>query len=170
MADIDRILRRMIVRSFPRLRRLPITIRWGLESEDLLLYSLERGTHLIRVNDELRPAPGIVLEGGLVHELCHIDADMAMGRFQRALAWERYARSLWFRTFEERATELRAIDLGYGPHLLAFVRFARRLGYQFTREHGLLYAEIARLITSSAEGARRRTEYSPAFPRRRCAP
>jgi hypothetical protein len=152
MTDLHRILRRMIVRSFPKLRRFPIEIRWGLETDDLLLYSLERATHLIRVNDALRPAPVVALEGGLAHELCHIDADMAMGRFQRALAWERYARSRWFRTREERATELRVIDLGYGPHLLAFVRFARRIGYTFEREHGLLYAEIARLAISRRSG------------------
>jgi len=142
---LDRILRRVIGRSFPKLRRLPIAIRWGLDTDDLLLYTVETGTHVIRVNDALRPASRMVLEGGIAHELCHIDADMAMGRYRRTLAWERYGRLLWFRTREERATELRVIELGYGPHLLAFVRFARGIGYSFTREHGLLYPEIAQL-------------------------
>ena len=44
----------------------------------------------------------------------------------------------------ERATEQQAIALGYGRHLLALIRFSRRLGYTFAREHGLLYAEILR--------------------------
>jgi hypothetical protein len=146
----DRILRRMIARSFPALRRTPIGIRWGVEGDDLLLYSIEAGTHVISVNDALRSARRIVLEGGIAHELCHIDADSAMGRYRRAVAWELYGRSVWRRTHEERATERRVIELGYGPHLLAFVRFARGLGYSFMREHGLLYPEIARLTKRNA--------------------
>ena len=139
---LNRILRRMIIRSFPRLRRLDIRIGWGAE-EDLLLYALDHGRHAIQVNDFLRPAPRAVLEGGIAHELCHIDADIRLGAYQRELAWNRYGRLRWSRICEERATERRVIELGYGVQLLAFVRFARRLGYSFTREHGLLYWEIA---------------------------
>jgi hypothetical protein len=73
-----------------------------------------------------------------------------MGPFQRELAWSRYIQSRWCRMREERATERRVIELGYGTHLLTFVRFARRLGHSFSREDGLLYAEIR-----SAEVARR---------------
>ena len=46
--------------------------------------------------------------------------------------------------WEERATERRVIELGYGAHLLKLIRFARRLGYTFAREHGLFYFEILR--------------------------
>jgi hypothetical protein len=104
------------------------------------------GAHLIRVNECLGAATSQVLEGGIVHELCHIDADLRLGRYQRELAWRRYAASRWCRMREERATEVRVIDLGYGRHLLAFVRFARRLGYSFTMENGLLYPEIRRAV------------------------
>jgi hypothetical protein len=45
---------------------------------------------------------------------------------------------------EERSVESRAIELGYGNQLLELIRFARRLGYSFKREHGLLYGEILR--------------------------
>jgi hypothetical protein len=92
-----------------------------------------------------------VLEGGMAHELCHIDADLRLGRYQREFAWGRYATSRWCRMREERATEVRVIELGYGPQLLAFVCFARRLGYSFAREHGLLYPEIVRGVHAQQE-------------------
>lgn len=140
---LRRILRRLRIRAFPRLRRIRLTISWGID-DDLLCYTVQNGEHLIRVNECLRPATTRVLEGGIAHELCHIDADVRLGRYQRELAWQRYSASRWCRMREERATEVRVIELGYGPHLLAFVRFARRLGYSFTKEHGLLYPEIRR--------------------------
>jgi hypothetical protein len=127
------------------LRRIRLTISWGLEDE-LLLYTVQNGEHLIQVNECLRPAPAHVLEGGIAHELCHIDADLRLGRYQRELAWQWYSASRWRRIREERATEVHVIELGYGPHLLAFVRFVRRLGYSFTKEHGLLYPEIRRAV------------------------
>jgi hypothetical protein len=142
---LHRILRRLIVRSFPRLRRRPLAISWGAD-EDLLFYSTEGDRHIIQVNDCLRPATPLALEGGIAHELCHIDADLRIGRYQRQLAWESYARSRWYRMHEERATERRVIELGYGRHLLAFVRFAHRLGLRFSKENGLLYPEIRRAL------------------------
>jgi hypothetical protein len=144
---VEVILRRMIRRSFPRLRRQNVSIQWG-EEEDLLSYRVEDGRHALRVNDCLRGAPERVLQGGIGHELCHIDGDLRMGPFQRQLAWESYYGSRWRRMREERAVERRAIELGYGRQLLAFVRYARRLGYTFSREHGLLYAEIERAVTA----------------------
>ena len=125
----------MVVRAFPRLRRLKLFIEWGAE-DDLLFYTVEADRHLIRVNDCLRLAPRRVLEGGIAHELCHIEADRRMGPYQRQLAWNRYCRSRTSRIREERATERRVTELGYGIQLLAFVRFAKRLGYSFSREHG----------------------------------
>src|SRR5438874_1787326 len=85
------ILRWLIIRSFPRLRRLRLTIFWSVNDE-LLSYTVQEDHYLIGVNDCLRPAPQRVLEGGIAHELCHIDADLRMGRYQRQLAWSRYNR------------------------------------------------------------------------------
>jgi hypothetical protein len=141
------VARHLIVRSFPRLRQLKFAISWGAD-EDLLYYEHEKDTHRIYVNDCFRSAPRRVLEGGIAHELCHIDADMKMGRYQRELAWERYMRSRWYRMREEWSTDKRVIALGYGPQLLAFVCFAQRLGSRFTREYGLRYAEIVRIVES----------------------
>ena len=158
MADadprLDRIVRHMILRSFPRLRRPPITISWGLD-DGLLDYVEEPLEHLIRVNDCLRGAPRRVLQGGIAHELCHIDAGLRTGPFQRQLAWQRYFASRWSRTREERGTEYRVIQLGYGPQLLAFLHYARGLGHSFSREHGLLEPEIRRALASISSPAPR---------------
>lgn len=147
-ARLARILRAMVARSFPRLRRLDIEIGWGAE-EDLLYYAPRQGRYEIRVNERLRGAPRRAIEGGLAHELCHIEADMRLGRVQKRLAWERYLRSKRFFTREERAVEMRVLELGWGAELLAFVRHARRLGYDFSREDGLVYGEIWRALRQS---------------------
>jgi hypothetical protein len=142
-ARLDRILRHMVRKSFPRLRRRAITIGWGAKDE-LFYYTSDTGQYLIAVNRSLQAAPRRVLEGGIAHELCHIDADLRLGVYPRQLAWNRYAESRWYRMRNERATEREAVALGYGPQLRELIRFARRLGYTFAREHGLLYAEILR--------------------------
>lgn len=158
---LSQILRRLIRRSFPRLRRLPLTISWGVD-DALLGYTVQGGDHLIQVNDCLRSATQRVLEGGIAHELCHIDADLRMGPYQRELAWRRYGESRWYRMREERTTERRVIELGYGSHLLAFIRFVRRLGYSFTREHGLLIPEIRRAVEARQSRNRQSDARAPA--------
>jgi hypothetical protein len=140
---LNQILRKLIRRSFPRLRQRIVTIGWG-GGEELLYYTAYADRNMIVVNNWLRGANRRVFEGGIAHELCHIDADLRLGVFQRQLAWERYSQSRWYRMREERSTERRVIELGYGECLLELIRFARRLGYSFEREHGLLYAEVLR--------------------------
>ena len=142
-ARLNRILRQMVRRSFPRLRRRAIAIGWGSE-EELFYYTVDAEQYLIAVNPSLRGAPRRALEGGIAHELCHIDADLKLGAYPRLLAWNRYSESRWYRMRNERATEYQAIALGYGRHLMELIRFASRLGYRFAREHGLFYAEILR--------------------------
>jgi hypothetical protein len=111
-----------------------------------MCYAVQEVQCLITVSDGLREAPRRVLEGGLAHELCHIEADFRLHGHQRDLAWRRYRESRWCRMREERATEERVIELGYGPHLLALTHFAHRLGYSFSRENGLLYAEVVQKV------------------------
>jgi hypothetical protein len=156
---LNQILHHLILRSFPKLRRRNITIGWGADDE-LLYYTVNAERYFIGVNNCLKKAGRRVLEAGIAHELCHIDADLKLGRYQRQLAWDRYLQSYWYRMREERATEWRVVELGYGTHLLELIRFARRLGYTFTREHGLFYAEILRAemlrARFAASGARKR--------------
>ena len=142
----------MVRRSFPNLRRRAIAIGWGAKDE-LFYYTADAEQYLIAVNPSLEGAPRRVLEGGIAHELCHIDADLRLGAYSRDLAWNRYSESRWYRMRNEHATERQAIVLGYGCHLMELIRYAHRLGYTFEREHGLFYAEILR-----AEGLRRQTE------------
>jgi hypothetical protein len=148
-ARLNSILRHMLWRSFPRLRRRRIAIGWGANDE-LFYYTADTDEYRIGVNHSFEGAPRRALEGGIAHELCHIDADLRLGVYPRQLAWDRYLESRWYRMRNERATERQAIALGYGPHLIELIRFARRLGYRFEREHGLFYAEILRLALSPA--------------------
>ena len=153
----DAILRRIVANSFPDLKRLRIAIEFGeLDRDTCFFYSVEAGRYRITVSNCLRRAPRRVLEGGIAHELAHIVQDSRLGPRQRDLAYQRYDRSPAYRMRDERKTDLRQIDRGYGPQLLAFLSYARRLGFRFTRQHGLLSAEISSRLRMH-ERARLRT-------------
>lgn len=149
-ARLQRIVRRVVRRSFPRLRRVLFSISWDAGEDEFLYYAVRGEQHVIGVHECLREAPEPVLRGGLAHELCHIDADLKLGPYQRHLAWARYQNSRFYRMREERATESRLIELGYGRELLAFFRFARRRGFSFSSEHGLSLPEVVRAIRLEA--------------------
>jgi hypothetical protein len=143
----------MVAKSFPELKRFRIAIQFGeLDRDTCFFYYLETGRYRITVSDCLRRAPRRVLEGGIAHELSHIVHDSRLGPYQRDLAFQRYARSAAYRMRDERNTELRQIDRGYGPQLLSFVSYAKTLGFRFTREHGLLRAEIASRLRPAYNG------------------
>jgi hypothetical protein len=142
-ARLERILRQLIRRSFPELRRLRIGIGFDdLEPGTCLEYYTLDGRFGIAVSPLLREAPQKALAGGIAHELAHIARDHHLGPLQRKWAFERFASSRTYRFREERATDRRAVERGYGPHLMALAAFARRIGIRFERENGLLTNEI----------------------------
>jgi hypothetical protein len=144
-ARLERILRQLICRSFPELRRLRIGIGFDdLEPGTCLEYYTLHGRFGIAVSPLLREAPREALVGGIAHELAHIVRDHRLGPLQRDWAFERFASSRTYRFREERAADRRAVARGYGPHLIALARFARRIGIRFERENGLLTNEIVR--------------------------
>jgi hypothetical protein len=142
--DIERVLRRVVARSFPELRRLRIAIAYEeLDPGTLLQYYVADGRWRIAVSPLMRTAPARVVEGGIAHELAHIVRDRTLGPFQRELAFDRFAASRTYRIKEERATDRRAIERGYGPHLIALVRWAGTVGIRFYGDSGLRAREIA---------------------------
>jgi hypothetical protein len=145
-ARLERILRQLIYRSFPELRRLRIRIGFDdLAPGTCLEYYTLHGRFGIAVSPLLREAPRKALVGGIAHELAHIVRDHRLGPLQRDWAFARFASSRTYRFREERATDRRAVERGYGPHLIALAQFARRIGIRFERENGLLTNEIVRL-------------------------
>jgi hypothetical protein len=145
-ARLERILRKLVLRSFPELRRLRIGIAFEeLAPGDCMECYTLRGRFRIAVSPLMRGAPRRALEGGIAHELAHILKDHRLGPVQLALGFARSASSRTFRIREERATDRSAVERGYGPHLIALVRFARRHGIRFYRENGLVAEEIASL-------------------------
>ncbi len=142
-ARLERILRQLLCRSFPELRRLRIGIGFDeLEPGNCLEYYTLAGRFGIAVSPLLKEAPLKALVGGIAHELAHIVRDHRLGPLQRDWAFERFALSRTYRFREERATDRRAVERGYGPHLMALAAFARRIGIRFERENGLLTNEI----------------------------
>ena len=142
-ARLERILKRLVRRSFPELRRLRIAIGFeDLEPGTCLEYYTLNGRFGIALSPLLRDAPLKALVGGIAHELAHIARDHRLGPLQRDWAFERFASSRTYRFREERATDRRAVERGYGPHLIALARFARKIGIRFERENGLLTSEI----------------------------
>jgi hypothetical protein len=159
--SLDAILRRIVATAFPELKRLRIAVEFGaLDPDTCFFYGVEAGRYRITVADSFRSAPSRVLQGGIAHELAHILRDSRLAPRQRELAFERYARSAAYRRRDERATDLRQLERGYGPQLLSFVSYARTLGFRFTQDHGLLPGEVASLLrsppTASGPSASRR--------------
>jgi hypothetical protein len=149
--SLDGVLRRVVARAYPELQRHRIAIEFGgLSPDACFFYYQQGGRYGITVSDLLRKAPRRVLEGGVAHELSHIVHDSRPGPSQRERGLRRYARSAAYRMRDERETDLRLIERGYGRQLLAFLSYAGRLGFRFTRQHGLIRAEIvSRLRTQT---------------------
>ncbi len=145
---IEQILRRMIHRRFPELVHRKTAVGFG-DYDAWMVYDLDGARYSIGVDRSLQGAPRNVLEGGLAHELSHILRDSAKSPWQRKLAWRRYAASRAYRIGDERATDLLAIERGYGRQLMALMVYARGLGYTSCREHGLLLAEVSKLARHS---------------------
>jgi hypothetical protein len=146
---LDQALRRVRKRGFPELSGHAISVCFT-DSETLLCCdTAARRDFLVEVSTELAGAPSRVLEGGIAHELAHVLHDSAMSPLRRKHALELYGRSVAYRIRDERNADLRAVERGYGPHLLAFMMYARRLGHTFCREHGLLLPELRRLVRAT---------------------
>jgi hypothetical protein len=149
-----RLLSRVVAIGFPELRRLRIPIAFkDLPEEECFACEYDGGLYSVSISRALRNAPRRVLEGGIAHELSHILHDSRLGPWQRDLAYERYRRSAAYRYRDERATEVRQIERGYGPQLVELLRYARRLGQRFTREDGLMPGEIVRRMRKRRDGA-----------------
>lgn len=141
------ILRRIVAKAFPELKRLDIAIDFGeLDPDDCFFYHVERGRYIITVSDSFRQASRPVLEGGIAHELSHILHDSRVAPMQRELAFARYSRLVAYKRRDEQDADIRQIQRGYGGQLLAFFGHARSLGYRFKRENGLTRAEISRAV------------------------
>ncbi len=121
-----------------------------------MAYYVEPQGFSILVNECLRGASRLVLEGGIAHELAHILRDSRLGSFQRRLAFRRYQSSRAYRIRDESDTELTLIERGYGRQLLEFVRYARTLGYRFGRDEGLPIGKLLRLVRYNPPPAGRR--------------
>jgi hypothetical protein len=144
----DCILRILIRRHFPELRRVRIALQAG--DYDCWMYYEPAGrrSFILGVDRSLEGAPRRVLEGGFAHELAHITRDIRYSPFQLDRAFGRYQRSLAWSIRDERNTDLEAIRRGCGPQLLALMRYGRARGYPSCREQGLLIGEVRRRLKS----------------------
>jgi hypothetical protein len=139
------ILRIVIRRGFPELAGETFHVRLG-DYDDWMWYDLSGDAFVIGIDNSLGGAPRRVLEGGFAHELAHIVRDLRMGPFQREIAYERYRLSRAYRIRDEQSTDRELMRRGYGRQLLALILWGRRRGYTSGREHGLLFADVYRLI------------------------
>ena len=144
----DAILRILIRRGFPELAGRHFEIRFG-DYDDWMWYDISGARFIIGVDNSLRSAPRRVLEGGLAHELAHITRDLRLRPLQRARAYQRYGVSSVYRIRDEQATDREEMRRGYGRQLLALMLWARARGFTSGREHGLLLADVYRLMRAS---------------------
>ena len=141
----ETILRILIRRGYSELAGRSFQIRFD-DFDDWMWYDISGETFVIGVDNSLRGAPRRVLEGGFAHELSHIVRDLGLRPFQRARAYERYGWHRHYRIRDEQDTDREAIRRGYGRQLLALILWGRARGYSSGREHGLLLADVYRVI------------------------
>jgi hypothetical protein len=141
----EAILRVLIRRGFSELAGRSFQIRFG-DYDDWMWYDISGDAFVIGVDNSLSGAPRHVLVGGFAHELSHIVRDLRLRPFQRARAYERYGVHRHYRIRDEQSTDREVIRRGYGRQLLALMLWGRARGYSSGREHGLLLADVYRVI------------------------
>src|SRR5689334_22445657 len=91
-SSIESILRQVIRRGFPELRRMRITLAVG-EYDDWMYYEPAgegRRNYVIGVDRALFDAPRRAIAGCFAHELAHIVREIRMGRWRLDRAWDLY--------------------------------------------------------------------------------
>ena len=162
MLDLDSIINKVIQRSFPALQRVQISsrlvnadnffagIQWRSNEPPSVLLSFSA------VDLEQMPEAAVV--GCIVHELCHVEYDVAVSVSDRVANDTRYASSAQYRSAHEREIDTAVIAKGYGPELLA-VQTYHDLHYEaYESSDGLTQEETRDLMQTDVSTSRPRPD------------
>jgi hypothetical protein len=157
--DLDSIIYKVIQQSFPTLQGVLISSR--LVDADNFLAGIQWQSNqppsvLLSFSAvDLEQMPQEALVGCIVHELCHVEYDVALSGSDRVANDVRYAASAEYRSAHEREIDMAVIEKGYGPELLALQSY-HDLHYEaYESSDGLTQQETRKLmhrILASGEG------------------
>jgi hypothetical protein len=140
--NINKIKNNVIKKGFPELSDEDIQIEWNdIKDSCFVLVPFKSEGYCIEIDNSMRKASVMVIEGGLAHEFAHIidDIDKSknidLGRISKK-----------YRIYQERNTDLTVILRGYGKQLLKFLYYVEKLGFPRYKEDGLSIVEIEKLF------------------------
>ncbi|TSE04403.1 MULTISPECIES: hypothetical protein [Aquimarina] len=147
--NLQTILNDIIKNAFPELMDEDIAIEWkNLEDALMDQGGLTGHGYFIEVDESLKKANEAIIVGGIAHELCHILADLKVGKWQILLDRVAYRIFKRYRTLDERNTDLQAIIRGYGSSVLLFMKYSENKGYNYYKEDGLSIREIEAILNN----------------------
>lgn len=118
--DLDKIMSKMIRKSFPELINVNILIEFAetFQIDDCyFIYGTVKGGFFIHVEESLKNFNPAITEGGIAHELCHILWARTISRVHEKTDSRLYVKYWHHRQRDEKYTDLETILRGYGPQL-----------------------------------------------------
>jgi hypothetical protein len=144
---IQSYIEELVNNGFNELNDLKITSSYMDSFDAYAEYSMiGREEYHISLDKKLEKAKPEVIKGVLAHELAHILDDECLGTLASDLRDIMYFFNPKIRTYIERKTDMAVLKRGYGPELLAFVKYHDKRRKKYTFEDGLTKKEIKKLL------------------------
>lgn len=123
-----------------------ISVEYVKSKDAYFSYERNERKYHIEADKKMKKAPLEVVEGGLAHELAHIERDSKLGFFERREDIRKYNDSAEYRKEDERETDMLVIQKGYGKQLLEFIKYHNKRRRKYKKKDGLTKKEIKKLI------------------------
>ena len=133
------VLEEIISKSFPELSKQKIKIRYEKMPSALFAFDGIMNHYHISVDSTLKKASKKLIQGGLVHELCHIVNEMNLSKYMKRNDLKLYGKNSHYRQLDEKNTDLQVIMRGYGSHLLELIGRGKK-------DEGLTLKEVKKLL------------------------
>jgi hypothetical protein len=152
MQNLEFIRDKTITRGFPEFGGRSIPVKWANMKRGYFESDLTIGDFSMKVDRSLRKAPEGVIMGGMSHELSHMAIEYGSNVFQRVIDTILLDWSERYQTWDERRTDILAVERGLGRELLEFVMYAdRKRNNPYKTKDGLTAGEIRQMLKARGE-------------------
>jgi hypothetical protein len=146
MNNLEEIRDEVIRKGFPELMAEDVQIEYKPLKDAILKCDdfIEEG-HYVEVDPRLQKVPREILTGGVAHEFAHLVDAKKRNKESKVMDLFFYRISKTYRTAIERDADLVAIMRGFGPELLAFLKYAEKQDEHY-KENGLNAREVEAIL------------------------
>jgi len=136
----------LISTSFPTLKNRPVLFKDAELDEIAGCELTDTGLEIILNEEDFAQMSSQAAIGVIVHELCHLESDLAESHFKKWL------RTRFPRLFSvdvakmERDTDIMVIEKGFGKDLLAFQEYHDSIYEPYDESDGLTLKEIQAMV------------------------